>query len=166
MAGIPNEALRKMLDDWVPPEWTGFISDPVSKWRAVFEETAVVQFNHRTDAKSMVKFSVGEADGATITAQDAGILLRCGICGSLGFLAFEEKRQPAQNREAHPAVQINIHPASYHAGVLLDLRAQAVEFGLFLAAGVTVSLCLSRQARVFKLEQRYAGLQSIMWFWT
>lgn len=46
-AGRAYNTWPKMLDDWVPPEWLSFIASPIGKWRALFEETAVVQFNHR-----------------------------------------------------------------------------------------------------------------------
>lgn len=58
-AGRAYNTWPKMLDDWVPPEWLSFIASPIGKWRALFEETAVVQFNHRMLAYSSVAASMG-----------------------------------------------------------------------------------------------------------
>lgn len=46
-AGHAYNTWPKMLDDWVPPEWLAAVSAPWSTWRAFFESTAVVQFDHR-----------------------------------------------------------------------------------------------------------------------
>lgn len=46
-AGHAYNTWPKMLDDWVPPEWLRAVANPVSSWRAFFEDTAVVQFDHR-----------------------------------------------------------------------------------------------------------------------
>ncbi|CAK8987107.1 Cytochrome c oxidase assembly protein COX15, partial [Durusdinium trenchii] len=58
-AGRAFNTWPKMLDDWIPPEWLAFIAEPFTKWRAIFEETAVVQFNHRMLAYSSVAASLG-----------------------------------------------------------------------------------------------------------
>ncbi|CAJ1333968.1 unnamed protein product, partial [Effrenium voratum] len=79
-AGRAYNTWPKMLDDWVPPEWTGFISDPVSKWRAVFEETAVVQFNHRMLAYSSVAASVA------LWAHSMRLALAPAAAGAVGLL--------------------------------------------------------------------------------
>ena len=57
-AGRAYNTWPKMLDDWVPPEWMAFISEPMARWRSMFEETAVVQFNHRMLAYSSVAASL------------------------------------------------------------------------------------------------------------
>jgi len=46
-AGHAYNTWPKMNYDWVPPEWTAAIMRPLSGWRAFFEDTAVVQFDHR-----------------------------------------------------------------------------------------------------------------------
>lgn len=46
-AGRAYNTWPKMNYDWVPPEWIATVSAPLSKWRLWWEETAVVQFNHR-----------------------------------------------------------------------------------------------------------------------
>lgn len=58
-AGRAYNTWPKMLDDWVPPEWIEAVSHPVAKWRAFFEDTAVVQFGHRTLAYASVAGSLG-----------------------------------------------------------------------------------------------------------
>lgn len=49
-AGRAYNTWPKMLDDWVPPEVFKAMSAPVRSWRAFFEDTAVVQFDHRIAA--------------------------------------------------------------------------------------------------------------------
>jgi cytochrome c oxidase assembly protein subunit 15 len=46
-AGHAYNTWPKMNYDWVPPEWVDAISKPLRKWRLFFEDTAVVQFDHR-----------------------------------------------------------------------------------------------------------------------
>jgi len=46
-AGHAFNTWPKMNYDWVPPEWTAAMMRPLSSWRAFFEDTAVVQFDHR-----------------------------------------------------------------------------------------------------------------------
>lgn len=46
-AGHAYNTWPKMLDDWIPPEWLAAVSAPLTQWRAFFEDTAVVQFDHR-----------------------------------------------------------------------------------------------------------------------
>lgn len=58
-AGRAYNTWPKMLDDWVPPEWLAATADPQSKWRAFFEETPVVQFNHRSLAYLATFSSLG-----------------------------------------------------------------------------------------------------------
>lgn len=53
-AGHAYNTWPKMIDDWVPPEWLSAASDPVKSWRAFFEDTAVVQFDHRCLAYASV----------------------------------------------------------------------------------------------------------------
>jgi len=47
-AGYSHNTWPKMLDDWVPPEWIATVTSPVKRARYFFEDTAVVQFNHRS----------------------------------------------------------------------------------------------------------------------
>ncbi|CAE8583185.1 unnamed protein product [Polarella glacialis] len=58
-AGHAYNTWPKMLDDWIPPEWLAAVSNPATKWRAFFEDTAVVQFDHRTLAYASVAGSLG-----------------------------------------------------------------------------------------------------------
>ena len=58
-AGRAYNTWPKMLDDWVPPEWSAVAAEPLTRWRAVFEETPVVQFNHRILAYLSVASSLG-----------------------------------------------------------------------------------------------------------
>lgn len=58
-AGHAYNTWPKMLDDWVPPEWMAAASDPLRKWRAFFEDTAVVQFDHRSLAYLSAIASLG-----------------------------------------------------------------------------------------------------------
>lgn len=58
-AGHAYNTWPKMLDDWVPPEWLAAAADPITKWRAFFEDTAVVQFDHRSLAYASVLSSMG-----------------------------------------------------------------------------------------------------------
>lgn len=58
-AGRAYNTWPKMIDDWVPPEWLTAASQPFSLWRALFEDTAVVQFNHRMLAYGSVAASLG-----------------------------------------------------------------------------------------------------------
>ncbi|CAE7203735.1 COX15 [Symbiodinium sp. KB8] len=58
-AGRAYNTWPKMLDDWVPPEWSAVAVQPLSRWRAFFEETPVVQFNHRMLAYLSVASSIG-----------------------------------------------------------------------------------------------------------
>lgn len=53
-AGHAYNTWPKMLDDWIPPEWMAAIASPVAKYRAFFEDTAVVQFDHRCLAYASV----------------------------------------------------------------------------------------------------------------
>lgn len=46
-AGHAYNTWPKMIDDWIPPEWLAAVSEPLSSWRSFFEDTAVVQFDHR-----------------------------------------------------------------------------------------------------------------------
>jgi len=46
-AGHAYNTWPKMNYDWVPPEWSKAVAKPLSSWRLFFEDTAVVQFNHR-----------------------------------------------------------------------------------------------------------------------
>lgn len=57
-AGHAYNTWPKMLDDWVPPEWISAASEPMTRWRAFFEDTAVVQFDHRSLAYVSVSASV------------------------------------------------------------------------------------------------------------
>merc|ERR1739845_210837 len=45
-AGHAYNTWPKMNYDWIPPEWITAVSGPLRSWRAFFEDTAVVQFNH------------------------------------------------------------------------------------------------------------------------
>jgi cytochrome c oxidase assembly protein subunit 15 len=58
-AGHAYNTWPKMIDDWVPPEWMAAVSSPVSRWRLFFEDTAVVQFDHRCLAYMSVASSLG-----------------------------------------------------------------------------------------------------------
>jgi len=58
-AGRAYNTWPKMLDDWVPPEWFKAVSAPVSRWRAFFEDTAVVQFDHRVAAYGSLLSTLG-----------------------------------------------------------------------------------------------------------
>merc|ERR1719203_2341544 len=53
-AGHAYNTWPKMLDDWVPPEWISTMTAPATHWRHFFEDTAVVQFDHRVLAYSSV----------------------------------------------------------------------------------------------------------------
>lgn len=57
-AGRAYNTWPKMLDDWVPPEWLAAAADPIKRYRAFFEDTAVVQFDHRVLAYTAVASSV------------------------------------------------------------------------------------------------------------
>merc|ERR1719291_873176 len=46
-AGHAYNTWPKMIDDWIPAEWLAAASAPLSRWRLFFEDTAVVQFDHR-----------------------------------------------------------------------------------------------------------------------
>ena len=59
-AGLAYNTWPKMLEDWVPAEVTSFYSGR-SSFRAFFEDTAVVQFNHRMLAYSSLLASSGVA---------------------------------------------------------------------------------------------------------
>merc|ERR1712039_940575 len=58
-AGRAYNTWPKMLDDWVPHEWSDAIRAPLSRWRLFFEDTAVVQFDHRCLAYASVISSLG-----------------------------------------------------------------------------------------------------------
>jgi len=58
-AGHAYNTWPKMLDDWVPPEWVSAASKPIARWRAFFEDTAVVQFDHRCLAYTSVLSTLG-----------------------------------------------------------------------------------------------------------
>jgi len=47
-AGHAYNTWPKMNYDWVPPEWSAAVAAPISSCRLFFEDTAVVQFNHRS----------------------------------------------------------------------------------------------------------------------
>jgi len=51
-AGRAYNTWPKMNYDWVPPEVSAAVAAPLSSFRLFFEETAVVQFNHRLLAYS------------------------------------------------------------------------------------------------------------------
>jgi len=58
-AGHAYNTWPKMLDDWVPPEVSTAMSAPLTHRRAFFEDTAVVQFDHRTLAYLSTAASLG-----------------------------------------------------------------------------------------------------------
>jgi cytochrome c oxidase assembly protein subunit 15 len=58
-AGRAFNTWPKMNYDWVPEEWITAVSAPISRWRFFFEDTAVVQFNHRSLAYASVFSSLG-----------------------------------------------------------------------------------------------------------
>lgn len=58
-AGRAYNTWPKMLYDWVPPEWSAAVSAPISRWREFFENTAVVQFDHRCLAYASVTSTLG-----------------------------------------------------------------------------------------------------------
>eukprot|EP00928_Gymnodinium_smaydae_P062026 TRINITY_DN45979_c0_g1_i1.p1 TRINITY_DN45979_c0_g1~~TRINITY_DN45979_c0_g1_i1.p1 ORF type:complete len:461 (+),score=78.71 TRINITY_DN45979_c0_g1_i1:91-1473(+) len=58
-AGHAYNTWPKMLDDWIPPEWIEAVSSPLSRWRLFFEDTAVVQFDHRCLAYASVLATLG-----------------------------------------------------------------------------------------------------------
>jgi len=58
-AGYSHNTWPKMLDDWVPPEWIATVTSPVKRARCFFEDTATVQFNHRSLAYATVLSAVG-----------------------------------------------------------------------------------------------------------
>merc|ERR1712146_682271 len=49
----------KMNYDWVPPEWMAAVASPLRSWRLFFEDTAVVQFDHRCLAYASTLSSLG-----------------------------------------------------------------------------------------------------------
>jgi len=53
-AGHAYNTWPKMIDDWVPPEWVKAAQAPLTRWRCFFEDTAVVQFDHRCLAYTSV----------------------------------------------------------------------------------------------------------------
>lgn len=57
-AGRAFNTWPKMNYDWVPPEFIAFVSAPLNRWRLFFEDTAVVQFNHRMLAYGSVGSSL------------------------------------------------------------------------------------------------------------
>mmetsp|Transcript_56646 Transcript_56646/g.120507 ORF Transcript_56646/g.120507 Transcript_56646/m.120507 type:complete len:479 (+) Transcript_56646:99-1535(+) len=60
-AGRAYNTWPKMNYDWVPPEWLEAVNDPQGKMRHFFEETGVVQFNHRCLAYTSVLGSLALA---------------------------------------------------------------------------------------------------------
>lgn len=58
-AGHAYNTWPKMLDDWVPPEWLAAVTEPARRWRAFFEDTAVVQFDHRCLAYTSALSTLG-----------------------------------------------------------------------------------------------------------
>lgn len=58
-AGRAFNTWPKMNYDWVPAEWIEAVSAPVKKWRAFFEDTAVVQFDHRMLAYASLGSALG-----------------------------------------------------------------------------------------------------------
>jgi cytochrome c oxidase assembly protein subunit 15 len=58
-AGRAYNTWPKMLDTWVPQEWMAAAASPLKAWRAFFEDTAVVQFDHRCLAYASVAGSLG-----------------------------------------------------------------------------------------------------------
>lgn len=58
-AGHAYNTWPKMNYDWVPPEWIEAASAPLAHYRSFFEETAVVQFDHRMLAYSSVASTLG-----------------------------------------------------------------------------------------------------------
>jgi len=57
-AGHAYNTWPKMLDNWVPSEWLTAATSPISQWRSFFEDTAVVQFDHRCLAYTSVLSSL------------------------------------------------------------------------------------------------------------
>jgi len=64
-AGRAYNTWPKMLDDWVPPEWLAAVAAPLRCWRTFFEDTAVVQFDHRCLAYASVFATLGLSAYAT-----------------------------------------------------------------------------------------------------
>mmetsp|Transcript_128688 Transcript_128688/g.223148 ORF Transcript_128688/g.223148 Transcript_128688/m.223148 type:complete len:488 (+) Transcript_128688:44-1507(+) len=60
-AGHAYNTWPKMNYDWVPPEWLAAVSEPLKRWRLFFEDTAVVQFDHRCLAYASVFGTLGLA---------------------------------------------------------------------------------------------------------
>lgn len=58
-AGRAYNTWPKMIDDWVPPEWSAAAAEPATRWRAFFESTPVVQFDHRMLAYCSVGATLG-----------------------------------------------------------------------------------------------------------
>lgn len=79
-AGRAYNTWPKMIDDWVPPEWNKWISSPLSRWRLFFEETAVVQFNHRCLAYASVASALG------LVAYSTQLPLSAAACTAVRFL--------------------------------------------------------------------------------
>jgi len=66
-AGRAFNTWPKMNYDWVPPEVVRAVANPFANMRLFFEETAVVQFNHRTLAYASVIGALGlSAYGASL----------------------------------------------------------------------------------------------------
>jgi cytochrome c oxidase assembly protein subunit 15 len=57
-AGHAFNTWPKMNYDWVPVEWHEAMAKPLQSWRLFFEDTAVVQFDHRCLAYSAVGSSL------------------------------------------------------------------------------------------------------------
>jgi len=79
-AGRAYNTWPKMIDDWVPPEWTAAVCTPLQSWRLWFEETAVVQFNHRCLAYT----SVGSA--LALFAYSTQLALSPAACAAVRLL--------------------------------------------------------------------------------
>lgn len=88
-AGRAYNTWPMMLEYWVPPEWYRAAAEPVIRWRAWFEETGVVQFNHRLLAYSSVASCCGvfayasQLPGLSPAAWAAARLLPVAVAGQL-----------------------------------------------------------------------------------
>jgi len=83
-AGHAFNTWPKMNYDWVPQEWSTAVAAPLARWRLFFEDTAVVQFNHRSlaytsVASALALFAYSTTLPLSPAARSAVYLLPCGV---------------------------------------------------------------------------------------
>merc|ERR1719160_2477695 len=79
-AGHAYNTWPKMIDDWIPPEWWAAVASPLRSWRLFFEDTAVVQFDHRCLAYASTLSSLG------LFAYSTRLSLSPAACTAVRFL--------------------------------------------------------------------------------